>query len=388
MAARIRICRQGWYYLAVVLLIFAGALFRQVNLLLILSGIIMSPLVLGWLLAWRTINRLTVRRLLPGQATAGETLTVAYVVSNPRKRLGAWALVCEDSAVRENEANAAAEPLRVLFPHIGAGAQRRGVVRGVLARRGIYRFGPLRITTKFPFGLFAAQRVFAEPQSILVLPRLGRLNPAWTARRRAALAGSHQRAVRRGSDGDFFGLREWNRGDGLRRVAWRAAAKRGCPVVRDLEQSHSRDAALLLDLSQPGGPQAESAALVERAVSFAATVAADLCRRGGGTLWLLTTDARFPPLAGATSGLLLKDAMERLALVEPSPGDRSVALIEQAAACVDADCEIILITTRPWTPDAGGASWTARAGVTNRLLAIDVSSEGLPQYFDYEDDPA
>ena len=51
MAARIRICRQGWYYLAVVLLIFAGAVFRQVNLLLILSGIIMSPLVLGWLLA-------------------------------------------------------------------------------------------------------------------------------------------------------------------------------------------------------------------------------------------------------------------------------------------------------------------------------------------------
>lgn len=388
MAARIRVCRQGWYYLAVVLLIFAGALFRQVNLLLILSGIIMSPLVLGWLLAWRTIARLDVRRLLPSQAMAGETLTVAYVVSNPRKRLGAWALVCEDSAVRENEANAAAEPLCVLFPHIGAGAQRRGVVRGVLTRRGIYRFGPLRITTKFPFGLFAAQRVFVEPQSILVLPRLGRLNPAWTARRRAALAGSHQRAIRRGSDGDFFGLREWNRGDGLRRVAWRAAAKRGSPVVRDLEQSHSRDAALLLDLSQPGGPQAESAVLVERAVSFAATVAADLCRRGGGTLWLLTTDARFPPLAGATSGILLKDAMERLALVEPTPGDRSLAMIEQAAACVDADCEIILITTRPWTPDAGGASWTARAGVTKRLLAIDVSSEGLPQYFDYEDDPA
>lgn len=386
MAARIRICRQGWYYLAVVLLIFAGAVFRQVNLLLILSGIIMSPLLLGWLLAWRTIARLEVRRLLPGQATAGETLTVAYVVSNPRKRLGAWALVCEDSAVREAEPSAA-EPLRVLFPHVGAGGQRKGVVRGALARRGLYRFGPLRITTKFPFGLFAAQRVFPEPQSILVLPRLGRLNPAWTARRRTALAGSHQRAVRRGSDGDFFGLREWNRGDGLRRVAWRAAAKRGTPVVRDLEQSHSRDAALLLDLSQPGGPRPETAALVERAVSFAATVAADLCRRGGGTLWLLTTDARFPPLAGATSGILLKDAMERLALVEPCPGDRAAAMIEQAAASVGADCELILITTRTWTPEAAATVSAARAGLTKRLLAIDVSSEELSQYFSYEDDP-
>lgn len=386
MAARIRICRQGWYYLAVVLLIFAGAVFRQVNLLLILSGIIMSPLVLGWLLAWRTIARLGVRRLLPSQAMAGETLTVAYVVSNPRKRLGAWALVCEDSAVRESEPSAA-EPLRVLFPHVGAGGQRKGVVRGALARRGLYRFGPLQITTKFPFGLFAAQRVFPEPQSILVLPRLGRLNPAWTARRRTALAGSHQRAVRRGSDGDFFGLREWNRGDGLRRVAWRAAAKRGSPVVRDLEQSHSRDAALLLDLSQPGGPRPEAAALVERAVSFAATVAADLCRRGGGTLWLLTTDARFPPLAGAASGILLKDAMERLALVEPSPGDRSAAMIEQAAASVGADCELILITTRTWTPETAASVSAARAGLTKRLLAIDVSSEELSQYFSYEDDP-
>ena len=382
MAVRIRIRRQGWYYLAVVSLIFAGALFRQVNLLLILSGMIMSPLVLGWLLAWRTIGRLAVRRLPPGQAMAGEPLSISYVVSNPRKRLGAWAVVCEDSAVRENEPSAA-EPLRVLFPHIAAGGQCKGVVRGALVRRGLYRFGPLRLSTRFPFGLFEAQRLFAEPQSILVLPRLGRLNPAWTARRRAALAGAHQRAARRGSDGDFFGLREWNRGDGLRRVAWRAAAKRGSPVVRDLEQSHSRDAALLVDLSQPGGPRAESEVLVERAVSCAATMAADLCRRGGGTLWLMTTDARFPPLGGATSGILLKDAMERLAVVESSPGDRSAALIEQAAAFVDADAEIILITTRPWTPDACGT--TLRAGVARRLLVIDVSSEELRHYFDYQD---
>ncbi len=383
MAVRIRIRRQGWYYLAVVLLIFAGALFRQVNLLLILSGIIMSPLVLGWLLAWRTINRLTVRRLLPGQAMAGEPLSISYVVSNPRKRLGVWALVCEDTARRDNEPTTAAEPLRVLFPHIAAGGQGKGIVRGNLTRRGLYRFGPIRLSTRFPFGLFEAQRVFAEPQSILVLPRLGRLNPAWTARRRVALAGAHQRAARRGSDGDFFGLREWNRGDGLRRVAWRAAAKRGSPVVRDLEQSHSRDAALLVDLSQPGGPQPDAELLVERAVSCAATMAADLCRRGGGTLWLMTTDARFSPLGGATSGILLKDAMERLALVEPSPGDRSAALIEQATTIVDADAEIILITTRPLSPDACGT--TIRAGLTKRLLVIDVSSEELQQYFDYDD---
>lgn len=385
MAVRIRICRQGWYYLAVVFLIFAGAIFRQVNLLLILSGIIMSPLVLGWSLAWRTLARLTIRRTLPSQAMAGEPFSVSYLVSNPRKRLGAWALVCEDAAVRENEANAAAEPLRVLFPHVRAGGQTKGVVRGTLARRGLYRFGPIRLSTRFPFGLFGAQRVFAEPQSVLVLPRLGRLNPAWNARRRAALTGSQQRAARRGSEGDFFGLREWNRGDGLRRVAWRAAAKRGSPVVRDLEQSHSRDAALLVDLSQPGGPRPESELLVERAVRCAATLAADLCRRGGGTLWLLTTDARFPPLAGATSGILLKDAMERLALVEASPGDRSAALIEQAAAFVNADSEIILITTRPWTPNAGGAA--SRAGLAKRLLVIDVSSEESRQYFDYKDDP-
>lgn len=386
MAVRIRICRSGWYYAMVVAAIFAGALFRQVNLLVILSGIIMSPLVLGWLLAWRTLRRLEVERMLPSQATAGETLCVSYSVVNPRRRLGSWAIVVEDGAARERTSSgseaAEAIRLRVLFPHIAAGARAKGSVRVMLPRRGRYRFEGLRISTRFPFGFFSAERSESDGRAVLVLPRLGRLGPGWSARRRSALIGAQQRAGQRGREGDFFGLREWHRGDGLRRVAWRAAAKRGAPVVRDLEQPRNRDAALLLDLSRTTGSDDDDLA-VERAVGFAATVAADLCRRGGGALWLLTTDARFPPLCGAASGMLLKDALERLALVEACPGDRSAALIEQAAEVADGSCEIVWIAARPIS--SPGVAAVAAFGLASRLTMVDMSQEQWRQFFDWEE---
>ena len=42
------ICREGWYYLVIVAVVFGGAVFKEVNLLLILAGMLLGPLLLNW----------------------------------------------------------------------------------------------------------------------------------------------------------------------------------------------------------------------------------------------------------------------------------------------------------------------------------------------------
>ena len=76
--------------------------------------------------------------------------------------------------------------------------------------------------------------------------------------------------------------------------------------------------------------------------------------------------------------------LQRLAVVEPSAGDRTAALLEQAFATVEAGTELVLVTTRAVDFDKIGrpAAFDPRQrAAANQLLCIDTSSEKLAEYF-------
>ena len=195
----------------------------------------------------------------------------------------------------------------MLFPYVPAGQSRKGAYRGRLVERGRYQFGPVRLSTRFPFGLFSRTITVGESETLIVLPRLGRLTEGWAARRLEAFAGADRRRRRAGPEGDFYGVREWRSGDGRRLIHWRSSARLGKLVVRQFERPRSRDVAVVLDLWQPEPPAAEHLENVELAVSFAATVLADLCRKGGSNVYLALEQPRAgmcgrAGLAGAVAG--------------------------------------------------------------------------------------
>src|SRR5262245_18877733 len=84
--------REGWYYLAVQAFIVAGAILRNVNLLVVLAGMMIAPLVFNWRLVMASLSGLTARRKLPEQILAGEPLTVEIEVKNPRRWMSSWLL--------------------------------------------------------------------------------------------------------------------------------------------------------------------------------------------------------------------------------------------------------------------------------------------------------
>lgn len=145
--------------------------------------------------------------------------------------------------------------------------------------RGRYVVGPLSVRLGDPFGLIELGRTFTSTTSLVVVPKVVPLPPiplsgAWTGS-----GDNRPRAFASGSAEDVT-VREYRRGDDLRRVHWRSSAHVGELMVRREEQPWQSRATLFLDnrlLAHRGRGAASS---LEHAVSAAASVGVHLVRRG------------------------------------------------------------------------------------------------------------
>ncbi len=388
---RIAFTREGWQYLVIFLLVFFGALINDVNLLLILGGMLACPLLLSHHLAKRTLGGLAVQRRLPRAICAGDLLVAHVSIANTRRRLGGWILAVEDTIQRlgNGSTHYRAEPVcrpTVLFPYVAARQTASGDYRGRLTRRGRYSLGPLRVSTRFPFGLFRYWFNCGTTATLTVMPRLGRLTQSWRTLRHESFAGSERREHRPGIDGDFYGLRPWQRGDSSRWIHWRTTVRTGEVMVRQLEQPHSRDAAIVLNLWQPQVPDDAQQENVELAVSFSATLASELCRAGSSDVFLIAADPQPRLTGGPGSSALLQDIMERLAVIETGDGDRLPELLQLAAAGIAPGTEIVLVSTQP--VDLASPAYAGRVpGEVSRriggrgLRTVDTSSASLEKLF-------
>ena len=92
--------RAGWFYLLIVAIVFGGAMLKEVNLLLILAGMLLGPVLLNWQAVKANLRGLSVVRKLPPTLCAGDTLSVGVHLTNPRRRMCCWAVVVEEQIQR------------------------------------------------------------------------------------------------------------------------------------------------------------------------------------------------------------------------------------------------------------------------------------------------
>jgi uncharacterized protein (DUF58 family) len=141
-------------------------------------------------------------------------------------------------------------------------------------RRGVHNLPPLTVRCAFPFGFFAVEQRMPHGPSVLVYPRV---LPVRLQAISVPEAEAYARP-RKGEGDEFFGLREYQRGDDLRRVAWRASAKRDVLLVRETASDASRHAAVLLDARRMDDEAFEER--FEEAVDLTASVAVHLLNHG------------------------------------------------------------------------------------------------------------
>ena len=145
--------------------------------------------------------------------------------------------------------------------------------------RGKFVVGPMTVRLTDPFGLVELDRMFVATSSLVVTPQVVPLpaiplSGAWTG------AGDNRpRAFASGSAEDVT-VREYRRGDELRRVHWRSSAKAGELMVRREEQPWQSRATLFLDNRRSAHRGTGAASSLEQAVSLTASIAVHLVQRG------------------------------------------------------------------------------------------------------------
>lgn len=385
---QVSLCREGWFYLFLPAFVLTGALLREINLLVLLAGMLAGPLVLSWRLVIVALRGLDLKRNLPRGACAGDLLVVDLELSNHRRRGSSWAVVVTDE-IQRLTATERPEPVQgsVVFARVGAGQSVTAAYRGRLPRRGRYRFGPAKISTRFPLGLIRGTITADLVETVIIYPRLGRLERGWLDLHRDAVMGSRRTQRKHGLlEGEFHGLRDWRRGDSRRWIHWRTSARRGNLTVRQFEQPRNQDLVLVVELWQPPRPTQTQRDAVELAVSFVASVVVDACRRGGSHLALAVGGQGRQIVTGAASVALQMEALETLAVAEASAEDRLPELLDAAYAEARQGVQMVVISTR--TVDLTDAERfsglhrdSARARVVGWPLCIDTSVNELDRYF-------
>lgn len=411
--------REGWYYSAVLAFIVAGAILKNVNLLVALAGMMIAPLVINWRMVMESLSGLVIRRRLPEQVCAGEPLTVEISAENPRRWMSSWLITAEDWIEREGEAarvqssgfslqelagrwagvthwvrqimlrqrvfRMGATRASAVIAHVPAQGQAIGTYRLTLHRRGRYQFGPIRVSTRYPLGLVWGQFTLPAASVLIVAPRIGRLSPEWVQLVEAEVVGDQRRHPQRGvSEGDYYGLRPWQSGDSMRWVHWRTTAKMGRPMVRQFERRRNRDVAVLVDPWLPTDFQERDEGHLELALSLAATAVADLTSRGHSRLTFAIAGGEQQCWTGPASALFCQELLSQLAEVRAAEDTNVAAGLEQLVSEAPLGARLVVISPRPADAAAAEGHPLELACEAADLCWIDVSSDQLGTLFSLE----
>ncbi|MEC7564437.1 MAG: DUF58 domain-containing protein [Planctomycetota bacterium] len=347
---RILITSQGWYYLFVVLFIVGGAIMREVNMLVVLSGMLFGPLLLQWRLTIATLKNLSVTRKFNNPTMAGLETRMEILVENKNWKFGSWFVQLHDRIRFVNQGVLQpATDIQLLAPFVHAGSVAQVPYTWDLARRGVYELGPLFIETRFPFGLIRARVYQRERESLVVCPQLGKLTPQW---RRViesdhlGLSGSFSRQGR--SEGDYYAMRQWRSGDSTRWIHWRTTARLGELMVRQYEQQRDRAVGIVLDLwdGKEAVDREEQSVHVEIAVSMAATIVNDLCSRSGSFFNLTIAGEQVSHFSATPSQNVAREVLESLAVVCPGDGSSLVDSFDWLSHEGKQGMTVVIVSTR------------------------------------------
>jgi uncharacterized protein (DUF58 family) len=283
-------------------------------------GVLLLGLPLGSAaLAARSRYRLSlVRTVTPQIVSAGQQATVTLQLANQGRAPGG-VLLLEDRLPYV----LGSRP-RIVIDGMSVGWQRQATYPVRSEVRGRFEIGPMTIRVIDPFGMVELGRTFHTTVPLTVTPRTVPL-PALNLGGSLTGSGDNRpRAFATGGAEDVT-VREYRRGDDLRRVHWRSSARHGELMVRREEQPWQSRATLLVD-NRSGSHRGQGAASsLEGAVSVAASIAVHLSRRGYAVR-LVTAASQTE--GGATGGgawhtrdvdSSTAPLLEELAVLEESP---------------------------------------------------------------------
>jgi uncharacterized protein (DUF58 family) len=190
----------------------------QLNLGYVLTFLLAGSGFMSIHLTHGTLRGLTLHLRPPPAGFAGEPARLEIVVTSPARERHGIGLTIDGTR---------GKPAWIDVPAAG---QASAHLSFVPPHRGLHEVPALRAETRFPFGLFRAWTIWRPAARVLAWPAPEKPPAPLPAAQAFAGESPHRRPA---EGGEFDGVRAYRRGDALKRVVWKKAAKTGELVSRD-----------------------------------------------------------------------------------------------------------------------------------------------------------
>jgi uncharacterized protein (DUF58 family) len=333
----------------------------------LLPALCAALLCAGGLLSWLNLRALAPEPPAPCRAFVLQLVRLEV----PVRSRAAWLHARDVILHQGDQGRDRARPV-AWIPSVAPGERRIAPCSHRMIDRGRFRSHRLTLASSFPLGLIEHRRSFELDVDFVAMPRLGTVRnledrlPSWRGPREA------RRTYRRGME-DFHGLREWREGESAHLVHWRATARHGEPLVRELRGEERPPVHVVLSTLADVHLSGRRNRSFEEAVSLAATVAESFLRRRLRVKFSLAGPEPASLSCGRGRNALV-GILTRLAEVKPSPregGDDRSAL-PALPPLARGEVRVVIASAR------GAASGLA---LDDRTLVLDVDDRSVEDVF-------
>jgi uncharacterized protein (DUF58 family) len=216
----IRPTRDGWWCLFAAFGLGFAALNTGNNLLYVLVCMLLGLILVSGILSEQSMRGLRLTPVLPEDIHAGRPALFGATIENRKRWLASHSLTIEVLGA----GNGRSAPERYLYlPRLEARGDRLLGWEQTLTARGRQRSPGIRVTTRFPFGLFVKSSRVLLGSEVIVYPAVQAVSRDLL--RPVGGAGAAP-LRRRGRGDDLYNLRDYQSGDDPRLIHWRSSAKR------------------------------------------------------------------------------------------------------------------------------------------------------------------
>lgn len=295
-----------------------------------------AALILGLGLEFSLVRSrpLQLERCLPDSGLLGRPLELVWRLRNP----GSHRIDLELAEDFPTGLSASPDPMLL---RCEPGAEQSLTLQLVPTALGTWRWRRLTVRVRGLFGLGWWTRRLDQPAALRVLPdRLGR-----PGRQGSATGLGERHRQREGGGSELLYLRDYQPGDPLRGIDWKASARSGGTKVRVFSRDEHLELLLLLDCGRTSHIQAGELTRLHHRVNLAARLAeqaSELGDRIGLIAFADRPDAGLGGLHGASGLRRLRDRLAELRSLERESNPLTAAI--QARRVARQRSLIVLLT--------------------------------------------
>ncbi|GAB6136544.1 DUF58 domain-containing protein [Thermococcus prieurii] len=201
-------------------------------------------------------------------------LSVSYLFFKPTGNVEVWRVVSHNRFLEGQEAEIEVHVktdfrvdyfrVRDLVPDLevvgkpekvfSLGPGEEGVLRyRVKVKRGIYRFEGVRVSYRDPFGFFSSDRIVDHFTEIVGVPILYEVQTPYSTKGTKITIGPLPSPLI-GGGLEFHAIREYQPGDPLKVINWKATARTGRIMANEFESERKVDVVFVIDASRMNEP--------------------------------------------------------------------------------------------------------------------------------------